>query len=530
MQKISYELRCRPEWWIAYEDPKILAEWKAKLLSAEKNVYQDERLTADEVDYILEELSGYEKMRDEGTGIQQSCFARVYESNNLIPEELRQKLINAVKSLEDMLAEPRNGRPRTNEHVRDLVDPCLYCGVYGRTHAYPLSKGSGEAGPKEVRQLNCERDAAHVLECPEWAASKRFTWIPTDFDLAADGQSATALGYIGNIHPHRHSELYTIIEELVARFSSLWDRVLTDLHPDNPVPYRIAASYEWGESEYSAPQEEEFDDYGDWRYALKCWRKSRHVIRPTIEAVYPEDISERKAVYSIKGRKIQVVVRAFDIILTPENPEYPGERWHVEGMANERIVACGIICYESENTTETMLSVRTAVQECRLVDNIWEPEYGLHETYGLRSGDQGMQVLGSVETLPGRSIAFPNIYQSQMAPFELLDQSKSGYRRFLALYLVDPECTIPSTTNIAPQQADWIREAIGMPGTLFARLPTEILDMIVDAAQVGGMIETQDEAERHRLEAIEERETCVAHQNEHYFEKRLNFDAGVNDY
>ncbi|KAG8949489.1 hypothetical protein FRC00_008123 [Tulasnella sp. 408] len=525
MQKISYKLRCRPSWWIDYEDPKVFAEWKAKLLSMEKNVRQDRRLTADEIDYILEELFGYEKMRDEGTGIQPSCFARVYESDILIPEELRQKLITALKCLEDMPPEPKNWRPRTDQQVVDVLDPCLYCGVYGRTFAYPLNKASGDAGPKEVRQLNYERDAAHVLECPEWAASKRFTWIPTDFDLTADGQSATALGYIGSIHPHRHSDLYTSIEELVARFSSLWDRVLTDLHPDNPVPYRITDSYEWGESEYSAPQEEEFDDYDDWRYALKCWRKSRQVIRPTIEAVYPEDISKRKAVYSVKGRKIQVFVRLFDIILTPENPEYLGERWHVEGMANERIVACGIICCESENTTETTLSVRTAVQECRFVDNIWEPEYGLHET-----GDKGMQVLGSVETLQGRAIAFPNIYQSQMTPFELFDRSKPGYRRFLALYLVDPECTIPSTTNIAPQQADWIREAISMPGTLFARLPTEILNLIVDAAQAGGVLETQDEAEGYKLETIEEREACVAHQNEHYFEKRLNFDAGVNDY
>lgn len=148
----------------------------------------------------------------------------------------------------------------------------------------------------------------------------------------------------------------------------------------------------------------------------------------------------------------------------------------------------------------------------------------------LSSGSEGMQVLGSVETLPGRSIAFPNIYQSRMTPFELLDPSKRGYRRFLALYLVDPECTIPSTTNIAPQQADWIREAIGMPGTLFARLPSEILDLMVDAAHAEGVLETQDEAEGYRLKAIEEREACVAHQNEHYFEKRLNFDAGVSDY
>ncbi|KIO23097.1 hypothetical protein M407DRAFT_27424 [Tulasnella calospora MUT 4182] len=526
MQEISYELRSRPAWWTEYKNPQILAQWKAELLSKEDRIYGNGKLTEAEIDYLLAELAGYDMMGDETTGIQQSCFARVYESDTLIPEDLRQKFVVAVKYFEDVSAEQNNWRPPTNDQVLDLVDPSLYCGVYGRTLAYPLNKDSSNGGPKEAKQLNYETEAIHVRECPQWAASKRFTWIPTDFDLATGGQSAKALGYINNIHPSRHSDLHTIIEELVARFSLLWDRVLTDLHPDNPVPYRIENTYKWKESTDSAPYEDSFDHYDEWLHAMELWREERTSIRPTVpDGGYAKDISKREAVYSIKGRKLQVFVRICNIILTPENPIYLGESWHVEGMANERIVACGLFCYESENTTEPTLSVRTAITECHLIDYIWEDESGLFETYELASGAKGAQVLGSVKTLPGRSIAFPNIYQSRITPFELLDRSKPGYRRILALSLVDPECTIPSTTNISPQQTDWTREAIGTTGTLFAKLPMEILDMVEGAAHEGGMLKTRDEAEAYRLEVIEERKACVKHQNAHYFEKPLDFDA-----
>ncbi|KAG8949549.1 hypothetical protein FRC04_008482 [Tulasnella sp. 424] len=533
MQEYSYALRCKPSWWTEYKDPKVVAKWKAEILDQEKDTFEGERLSEAEIDYILAELAGYDKMRDESTGLQQSCFAGVYESDALIPEELRQRLLEAVKPLEGGPDEQKDWRPQCNNQVRDLVDPSLYCGVYGRTLAYHLHKDCDDGGPKKTGQLNHESHAAHVRECPEWAVSEQFTWIPTDFDITEDGRSAKAVEYINNVHPSRHSDLHKVIEEVVARFSFLWDRVLTDLHPRNPVRYRINDSYEWDVSRDTAPYEDSYDDEDAWHRALEFWREDRFAIRPTVDSKeYTEDISSKKELYSVQGKRVQVFVKLFNIVLvlidvvcqTPENPIFLGTPWRVEGMANERIIACGTYCYESKNIMETEVSFRTAVCECFKIDTRFEDETGLFSTYGLSSGREGFQKLGSVKTPPGRCIAFQNLYQHRISSLRLMDETNPGHRKIIALFLVDPECTIPSTTQVPPQQSVWIREAIGTADTLFSRLPIEVLDMVEDAARAGGSLLTLDESKAYRLEMMERMSRCEKDQNKHYFETKLDFE------
>lgn len=53
------------------------------------------------------------------------------------------------------------------------------------------------------------------------------------------------------------------------------------------------------------------------------------------------------------GRPLQVIVKLANIELTPENSWYEGGTWHVEGMANENIVATGIYYYDTENITDS---------------------------------------------------------------------------------------------------------------------------------------------------------------------------------
>lgn len=43
---------------------------------------------------------------------------------------------------------------------------------------------------------------------------------------------------------------------------------------------------------------------------------------------------------------------------TPEKPEYKGGSWHVEGMANERIVASGLFYYDQELVRNLLCFVR----------------------------------------------------------------------------------------------------------------------------------------------------------------------------
>ncbi|KAI0750431.1 hypothetical protein C8Q74DRAFT_1211952, partial [Fomes fomentarius] len=65
---------------------------------------------------------------------------------------------------------------------------------------------------------------------------------------------------------------------------------------------------------------------------------------------------------SLKECQRQVIVKLANIVLTPENPKYPegralpsGGAWHVDGMANENIVATGLYYYACENVTKSPL-------------------------------------------------------------------------------------------------------------------------------------------------------------------------------
>jgi len=67
MIRLSYALRSKPSWWMKYKDPVIRTKWR------EEALLQDMfggKLTEAEVDYVLDELEGYDGMRDERTGIE----------------------------------------------------------------------------------------------------------------------------------------------------------------------------------------------------------------------------------------------------------------------------------------------------------------------------------------------------------------------------------------------------------------------------------------------------------------------------
>ena len=54
----------------------------------------------------------------------------------------------------------------------------------------------------------------------------------------------------------------------------------------------------------------------------------------------------QKEKLELRGQTLQVIVKIANIQLTPENPNYEGGSWHVEGMKNEKIVATGIYYVE----------------------------------------------------------------------------------------------------------------------------------------------------------------------------------------
>lgn len=184
---------------------------------------------------------------------------------------------------------------------------------------------------------------------------------------------------------------------------------------------------------------------------------------------------------------IQVIVKLANIHLTPSKPHYSGGSWHIEGQLNERICATALYYYDNDNITDSHLAFRTKVS----TDDITSRDYGQDDNEGVcylfdieRDGP-GIQDIGRVLTREGRLLAFPNVLQHQVQPFQLADPTKPGHRKILALFLVDPFQRVISTANVPPQQREWWADALhqesegGLSG-LPAELRQQVLDEVTD--------------------------------------------------
>ena len=127
-----------------------------------------------------------------------------------------------------------------------------------------------------------------------------------------------------------------------------------------------------------------------------------------------------------------------------------------------------------------------------------------------------VQDIGNVVTKTHRCVAFPNLYQHQVQPFHLEDRTKPGHRKILVFFLVDPTQSIPSATDVAPQQREWVTEAMHSTdaNSALAKLPVEVLTMISEEND-GTM--TRSEAEEYRKELMAERTVFVEENDKEYF-------------
>jgi hypothetical protein len=220
------------------------------------------------------------------------------------------RLKDGVAKIEDVPDNEKDWHPRSDGLVLDLVHPSLYCLVYGRTKSISARKSNKLDAINPPQPEHCG-----LQYCAWWAMSDKFAWIPTDFLIALDGSYAKAKGYINNLQ--KHSEMYPVVEELVARFVSLFDRVLTDSHPDNGKTanfLRITGTYAIAEGlgdepGYYGPEHEE----EAWRAYNE--RRKAFIRPPTVNGSYTQDISRRKTTYSLFGRTVQIIVKLANIHL-----------------------------------------------------------------------------------------------------------------------------------------------------------------------------------------------------------------------
>ncbi|KAJ2659055.1 hypothetical protein IWW48_003684, partial [Coemansia sp. RSA 1200] len=431
--------------------------------------------------------------------------------------------------------------PNSNNQVLNLVHPSLFPIVYKRSMLLDKPMLSPEAALQLESFGTCPgsfdgwRDALNKLSKEEETkkddkkgkkglyfpesqggrnhyidhfTSTKYCWLPTEFLVDMDG-TAKITSYINNLHPIRHKEFYPTIANVFGRFIPLLEQVVTDLaHPRSARVHPDV--YNWHETDEHEPSDYDASDY-DERHDR--WTNSRRFIHPQPESFVTPD--RPTTPYSLRGRKLQAVFKMSNIVLTPENPEYQGGSWHLEAMANERIVATGLYYYDVENITESSLAFRECVDQ--YFDYEQNDDVGVRLGYGL-TGDfddeqQLIQNIGQIEARNGRCVVFPNVYQHRINGFKLADPTKPGHRKILAFFFIDPSTRIPSTEIVPPQQQDWWIETLSGVDPI-CRLPSLVQDLVYDNVPFPYSL---DEAKKVRLDLMAERNASNENADEEYF-------------
>ncbi|KAI0689899.1 hypothetical protein C8T65DRAFT_588313 [Cerioporus squamosus] len=541
MRHVSGKIRSKPDWWHKIKDAALVAKWRQEMVDQDRAAVEkvwglgDERLphgyatkhwprdliTEAQLDYIFDELRYVASRRDEATGIYASSIPKVYESRSLIPGTLKSALLQGAAILESVPEEEKDWHPGSNGQVLDLVHPSLYCLRIGSSYVYAEDEGDSSARVCRVlteEEYKERRPEFLTYEYETFAYSSQYQWLPTDFAISDTG-AARPLSYINNLHPIRHRDLYPAISSILGRFIPLFERVLSDVISPEPE-YVIDVDPGTWYNHLERPEFEDDETGTNWKQIEEWEETYRWPLIPEPPPFQPPSDDGRRTL-SLKGRTLQVIVKMANIVLTPEKPRYEGGAWHVEGMANERIVATGLYYYACENITESRLDFRITVGTEDSVDMPYQQsDYpGYLAAYGFAGGNELNQQLGHIVAEEDKCVAFPNIYQHHVDAFELADPSKAGYRKILCFFLVDPTTRIVSTSDVPPQQQDWVSSAAATIEGLQV-LPQELYDMALEYAKAGTI--SREEAERDREQLMEERASFVIEHNEQVFELEFN--------
>ncbi|KAL8992011.1 MAG: hypothetical protein Q9169_007449 [Polycauliona sp. 2 TL-2023] len=447
----------------------------------------------------------------------------VWKSDNIVGEDLRAALNNAVKPLEDVPEEDKDWHPGSDHQVLDLVHPSIYPLVYGQSlilanDVCGVSDYIRWIGKGQILPIPDESTAGLG---PEW--SKRFQWLPAEFDALPGTLDVTAKSYVNNLHPTYHEELYSIISRVVAKAVPLWDRVLSHVICPN-IPPRVSDwsdSYEGYVDDDEEPDQGEDEDYDDHDARTEAWRNAREIIEPEPGEFRPaaeriKDLKPDNSLRQVDLRKdygrLQIIVKLANIHLTPDKPEYPGGSWHVEGQANESICASAIYYYSSDNVTDSYLSFRQQV-DCGVDLPYPQNEHkAVQQIFGFDNYGPTIQNLGDVLTRQSRLLCFPNVMQHRVSPFRVADPSKPGVRKILALFLVDPHLRIISTANVPPQQHSWWSELVH-EARVHEKMPPELVDKVLNDS---GFPFSLDKAKEQREELMAERKDFVKNHNREF--------------
>ncbi|QGI69858.1 hypothetical protein CEK26_002190 [Fusarium fujikuroi] len=493
MLKLEEDITNKPHWWEKVLKTDIVYKWKQEALQMPWASYQHNGdFTSKMADACFKDLAAkakiYEQMKLIPVMESSSCAIK---SDALLSHELTQKLRTAAALLEDVPGPSETGIREATRWCWTLFTPhsgrwCLADLELSPTNTMP-------DGSPFFTEYNDKR-----------ALSLRYQWLPCDVDLT--GSRPRIKSYINNLHPVRYKAVYSLIEELIEKSLPAWDIVCRSARKEfrfkrfgtvHEVKWTCNVPEICSKMPGCYPSSRSFAEGGDYDSGSETssvfeegerlnreWWSETHKIKcpePLEDAAYPLNASHcRSEGFFRDASQIQVVLKMANIHLTPEKPRYDGGSWHVEGQLNEHICATALFYYDSDNITESRLSFRTHADRDNLRDRLSYSQgdhHGIEAIFAIKAKGDKMQDLGSVMTPEGRALFFPNVYQHRVESFELADKTRPGYRKIVALFLVDPVIPIISTGNVPPQQKHWWKDELRESEPL-NYLPSEIMDMI----------------------------------------------------
>ncbi|KAK6512954.1 hypothetical protein TWF506_009116 [Arthrobotrys conoides] len=529
LRKFSASIREEINWTEKITDRKFIANKLREAASVDGLVFGKRIHVWDKEDlgYIYNELTQEYKPYVEAckeSRIQPSVDG-VWRIDDFADESLRTDLIKAAATLEN---DPRKKwHPESNQQLLDLVHPSWWPIIYGRSRTIEGEIIQAPDFPESNYHFDNDYDY-----------SKRFCWLPSEFEISPDGKTTIA-SYVNNLAlPEQAQRFYPILENIFSMFIPLFNHVLADLRRKVDRLERVEQlgykKLKKSDFQKSVPEETyartweklvmQFEqgeklaaDIGDELRISRSLLRRFVTSNPFSTRVHiPNRGKLTKARWEppsqqvlehvkLQGTTARVIVKMATIILTPGKPQWEGGPWHIEALKNERIIATGIYYYDQENITPSSLAFRRSLDRMRVTGrNAYQELSGTHNLE-VEEGYLMTQELGSIPTKKNRAIVFPNIFQHRIEPFELVDKTKKGYRRILAFFLCDPseEHKIPTTKTVPPQQLD-VQEATVkiLCKTGAGKLPVELFQLVTK--DIPPPI-SREEAEEYKQELMDER-------------------------
>ncbi|CAC9891289.1 unnamed protein product [Aureobasidium pullulans] len=406
--------------------------------------------------------------------------AGICKSDTIVDEGTRTLLKESIAVFMDSTLAAHDQRRHPAQPMNTIVDPMMYPLIYGKSLYL-------DGGAVHVADLFGFISKAKVAPEPrsenEWnrKQSDRAGWslnhqrLPCEAEFTGDtGTEVRVTSYINGIHPGFET-LYGAIEKLISHSIKPWNDVLIKdqrrgrtparhdrlVHPVHPEPSDAYSYQQWKTGLVSEEICKENLTRSNCQY--KC---------PDLDPSFNHEFYNVNLQDTFRNKGLQIIVKIVNVKLTPENPDFRGTHWHIEGSKNDHIVANSLYVFDSTNATASGISFRQendiylddhcdvkdddeALEDVLTVFAITDKE---HIVPGYPCEAPALQELGSVGLPEGRLIAWPNMLHHHLHGVELIDKDKAGCLSYVVLSLVDPYYRICSTRNVVPQDRRWWAE------------------------------------------------------------------------